>query len=163
MISVIAAIGKNNEIGKDNKLIWNIPRDMKFFKETTMGNTVVMGMNTYKSLPNCTLPGRKMIVITDKPQQDNDKVTFVYSVEEILNKYKDSFDNIFVIGGASIYNSFIEYSDCMYLTLINAECLDADCYFPSFDDNDWNISEILSDIYENIEFKICKYERKRTK
>ena len=161
MISMIAAIGKNNELGKDNKLIWNIPRDMKFFKEVTMDNTVIMGMNTYKSLPNCLLPGRKMIVITNELQQDNDKVDFVYSIEEILDRYKDSPDNVFIIGGASIYNSFIEYSDCMYLTLINDECLDADCYFPSFNENDWNVSEILSDNYENIEFKICKYERKK--
>ena len=74
MIGMIAAIGKNRELGKDNKLLWRVPNDMKFFKRTTMGHKVIMGMNTYKSLPPTGLPGRELIVLTHQQKSDTENV-----------------------------------------------------------------------------------------
>lgn len=89
MISMISSVGKNRELGKDNNLVWRIPADMRFFKETTMGHTVIMGRNTYESISN-GLPGRKMIVLSSRNLDGH--VEIVSNVDEILNRYFDSED-----------------------------------------------------------------------
>ena len=156
MISMIAAVGKNMEIGKGNTLIWHIPKDMKFFKETTLGHTVVMGRKTYESLP-APLSNRKMVIISSHNILDVDTVG---NIDDILNKYMETSEEIFIIGGASIYKQFIEYADKLYLTEIDSECLNADSYFPKIDKNMWKKEIIDSGIYEKIKYKICKYVRK---
>lgn len=157
MISIISAVGRNGELGKNNKLIWHIPKDMKFFKNTTMNHIVVMGRNTYESLPG-SLPNRKMIVISSS-SVDGDVET-VHNTLEILNRYKNSLDEVFIIGGASIYKQFIDEADVLYLTEIDDVCEEADTFFPEFDKSIWNKTILDSDSYNEINFKICKYMRK---
>lgn len=108
-VSIIAAIGKNNELGKDNNLIWHLPNDLKFFKETTMGKDIIMGSNTFYSLPKL-LPGRKHIVLTTK-NINNDKILVLHSKEELLEYLKQVKKEVMIIGGASIYTQVLEYAD----------------------------------------------------
>lgn len=157
MISMICSVGRNRELGKNNQLIWHIPRDMKFFKETTMGHTVVMGKNTYLSLPG-DLPGRNMVVLSFDKILSN--VSTVYSVQEILDKYLDTPEEVFIIGGASLYSQFIEYAKTMYLTEIDDVCDNADTFFPEFDKNEWNKEILGTDTFKDIKFTMCKYVRK---
>ena len=157
-INIIAAIGKNNELGKNNDLIWKFKEDMKFFKETTMGHPVVMGRNTYESLPKI-LPGRKNIVIS-RSEIINNEIEIYKSIKDFLNMYKDYEDDVFIIGGAMIYNEFINISDKLYLTEIEDECNDADVYFPAFDKKYFD-KDIISEKEENnIKFNHVLYKRK---
>lgn len=156
--SIIAAIGKNNELGKDNDLIWHLKEDMKFFKETTMGHPVVMGRKTFESLPK-VLPGRTNIVLS-RSNNFPEEVLVFKNIDELNDYYKNNNEEIFIIGGASIYNKFINLSDKLYLTLIDDECKDADTYFPSFDENDY-YKEVLSEVHEeDICYKHVLYKRK---
>ena len=157
MISLIASIGLNNELGKCGDLIWKIPDDMKFFKSTTMGHIVVMGYNTYKSLPS-TLKGRKMIVLSRNNNIDN--VEVVRDYKEIIKRYENSIDEVFIIGGASIYKKYLEYAKIMYLTRINDICKNADTFFPKFDLNAWNDTILHQNEYNGIKYKIHKYIKK---
>ena len=156
-ISIIAAIGKNNELGKDNKLIWNIKEDLKFFKDTTMGYPVLMGKNTFLSLPK-VLPGRKNIVISDVDLINNE-IEVYKSLKEFFTKYEEYKDELFVIGGASIYAQFIDLATKLYLTEIDAECKCADVYFPKFDKTKYK-REILSEhSLDELNYKHVLYKK----
>lgn len=158
-LSLIAAIGKNYELGKDNQLIWRIKEDLKFFKDTTMGHPIVMGRKTFESLPR-VLPGRKNIVISTS-EINNNEIEVYKNIRNFLVKYASSQDEIFVIGGASLYEQFIDMANTMYLTLIDKEEKNADVYFPKFNIEDWN-KQVLSFNKENdIRYKHVKYIRKR--
>ena len=127
-LTIIAAIGKNNELGKNNTLIWRFKEDMQFFKNNTIGKPIIMGRKTLESLPKL-LPGREHIVLTNS-NIDIDGITIFHSKEELL-EYVSSFDKEFmVIGGASIYQQFIDCSSKMLLTEFDAEDKSADVYFP---------------------------------
>ena len=128
---MIAAIGKNLELGKNNDLIWSLPGDLKFFKEVTTGHTVLMGKNTFYSLPK-VLPNRKNIVITDV-DIDNDEIEQFNSLESFYDKYQDSDEIVFVIGGGMMYRQFIDIAEELYLTEIDASDGEAETYFPTFD------------------------------
>lgn len=155
-VSMIAAVGKNLELGKNNNLIWHFKEDMQFFKDTTMGHTVVMGRKTFESLPKA-LPGRKNIVISSNAQYQAQGATVVTSVEEAL-QIADN-EEIFVIGGGKIYAEFLPYADKLYLTEIDAECVDADTYFPQFNKSEY-IKEIINyyDI-DGVEFYHVVYKK----
>ena len=155
-VSMIAAVGKNLELGKNNDLIWHFKEDMKFFKDTTMGHTVVMGRKTFESLPKA-LPGRKNIVISSNAQYQAQGATVVTSVEEAL-QIADN-EEVFVIGGGKIYAEFLPYADKLYLTEIYAECEDADTYFPQFNKSEY-IKEIINyyDI-DGVEFYHVVYKK----
>lgn len=155
-VSMIAAVGKNLELGKNNNLIWHFKEDMKFFKDTTMGHTVVMGRKTFESLPKA-LPGRKNIVISSNAEYQAQGATVVTSVEEAL-QIADN-EEIFVLGGGKIYAEFLPYADKLYLTEIDAECADADTYFPQFNKSEY-IKEIINyyDI-DGVEFYHVVYKK----
>lgn len=153
MISIIAAIGKNKELGYKNDLIWHLKGDMAYFKKTTLNHTVIMGRNTYESIGR-ELPNRENIVITSKPI-DNVKTI---SDPSLCLSYKED-EEIFIIGGASVYKYFIPYADKLYLTEINDE-KKADVYFPEFDYNDFNKEEIEKHIENGIEYTFVVYTRK---
>lgn len=157
-INLIAAIGKNYELGKDNNLIWRIKGDMKFFKETTMGHPIVMGRKTFESLPK-VLPGRSNIVISTSDIQNNE-IELYKSIKEFLDTYKDFNSDIFVIGGASIYSQFIDIATKLYLTEVDAEEQSADVYFPRFDINDWSREVLLEKKEDLLEYKHVLYKRK---
>ena len=157
--SIIAAIGKNNELGKDNKLIWHLPNDLKFFKKVTSGKTIIMGRRTFESLPRM-LPNRKHIVLSSS-EEFPEEVTVYKDFKELLESLKDTQEEIFIIGGSSIYKLFIDYADNMYLTLIDAECKEADAYFPTFDKSDWNQELLAENEDEGIKYKHVLYRRKK--
>ena len=157
---MISSVGKNMELGKGNKLIWKIPADMKYFKDITMGHTVVMGYKTYLSLPG-DLKGRHMVVITSKKNIDN--VEIINDINKAIKKYSNLTDEIFIIGGASLYSQFIEYASKLYLTEIDAYDRNADSFFPEFDKNYWNKEVIERNIYDHIKYEMCVYTRKKIK
>lgn len=147
MISLIVAVSKNNAIGKDNKLLFHIKEDLAFFKKTTLNKTMVMGRKTFESLPG-VLPSRKHIVITrDKNYKiDNPQVEIRHSLIDVLNEYKDSSKELFVIGGGEIYKQAIESGlvDKIYITKVDKIVENADTFFP----------DIPNDLYDIVNFKI---------
>jgi len=138
-ISIIVAIADGNAIGKDNNLLCYLPNDLKWFKKNTSGCTVVMGRNTYLSLPNGALPNRKNIVITDKKNENFENCTIANSIDEAI-KYFDNINENYIIGGASVYNQFLSLSNKLYLTKIHHK-FDADVFFPEIDYAEWNLIE----------------------
>ena len=158
-ISLIAAIGENYELGKDNNLVWRLKEDLKFFKNTTMGHPIVMGRKTFESLPK-VLPGRKNIVISTSNIR-NEEIELYKSIKEFLINYQNFNDDIFIIGGASIYSQFIDLATKLYLTEIKATDASADVYFPKFDKAEWD-KEILTDLEENnLKFNHVLYKKNK--
>lgn len=160
-ITLIAAVGKNLELGIGNTLIWSIPEDLKFFRENTVGKTIVMGMNTLKSLPKL-LPNRKHVVLTRKNVELDPSIVVVHSIDELLS-YIDSLDEeVMIIGGAQIYNQMIGYANKMLLTEID-DTKNADVYFPSFCLDDWNREVDSKHSYNDINYSHVTYTRKKKK
>lgn len=126
MITLIAACSKNRAIGKDNKLLWHLPNDLKRFKKLTVGKTVVMGRKTYESIGR-PLPNRKNIVISNNKDLHIEGCEIINSISEL-----NLLDDIVIIGGEQIYKLFIDYADVIELTLINKE-FEGDAFFPEFD------------------------------
>ncbi|WP_055665897.1 dihydrofolate reductase [Desnuesiella massiliensis] len=138
MLSAIVAVANNNVIGKDNQLIWKLPNDMKWFKERTLGHTVIMGRKTFESLPKL-LEDRKHIVLTrdENYKVDLPGVEVVRSIHELKHLIDDEKEH-FVIGGAQIYKFLLPYTSKLYITKIN-EDFEGDAYFPSYDESQWEI------------------------
>lgn len=160
MLSIIVAIAKNNVIGKDNKLIWHLPEDLKRFKEITTGRTIIMGKNTFISLSR-VLPNRKHVVLTrDKEYKiDNDQVEIVHGVEDIKQYIEDSEEH-FVIGGAAIYKLLMPYANKMYITRINKD-FEGDVYFPKIEEEWKEIERIkgLKDEKNPYDYEYITYVR----
>lgn len=147
ILSIISAIGKNNEIGKSNTLLWDLPRDMRHFRETTKGHTVIMGQKTFESIGK-TLPNRRNIVITLDKEFSFPGVEVVYSCNELMelvNRTEDKNSECFIIGGGQIYKIFIEKADKLYITHVDGEFPGADTFFPLIDVNLW--TKISSEKY----------------
>lgn len=128
-VNLIVACGNNGQIGKNNKLLWHIPEDFKHFKEKTTNSVIIMGRNTYESLPGM-LPNRIHIVITSKQLEQKENLYAVNSIEEAIQKAKEFNKEIWVIGGAQIYNEFIkrDFINKICLSSINYSG-EADAYF----------------------------------
>lgn len=157
-ISIIAAIGKNNELGKNNGLIWPLKEDLKFFKKLTTNHVIVMGRKTFESLPGM-LPNRHHVIISSNSDFD-EKIEVFNNINSFLEKYKDYKEEIFIIGGSSIYKAFLDYSNKLYLTEINEEDKNADVYFPVFDKSLWNKEYLSEELEENnIKYKHVLYRR----
>ncbi len=140
MISLIAAIGKNNELGKKNNLLWHLPADMKHFKDITALHAIIMGRKTFESIGK-PLPNRKNIVITRDQNYLRHGVDVVHSLEEAIHSARTPLaenEEIFVIGGAEIYKQTIPIADRLYITHIEAENRDADAFFPEIIPVVWN-------------------------
>jgi dihydrofolate reductase len=137
MISLIAAIGKNNELGKKNALLWDLPNDLKHFKDTTKGHTVIMGQRTFESIGR-PLPNRKNIVVTRSETFKADGVEVSMSLEDTLKSFKNSKEEVFVIGGGEIYRQSLELADKLYITHIDAGDKNADTFFPEIIPILWN-------------------------
>ena len=130
--SIIAAVGRKNELGKQGGLCFNIPGDLKYFKSVTKGHTVVMGANTFFSLPKM-LPNRKHLVLCGHDETFPEGVTVYKSMDELFKDYPlDYKEEIFVIGGGRVYASFLEYANKLYLTEVDAEDPEADTFFANF-------------------------------
>jgi dihydrofolate reductase len=139
MISIIVAVDENNVIGKDNALIWHLPADMKFFKDKTIGHCIITGRKNYESIPLKfrPLPNRTNLVITRQKEYDAPGAIVVSSVEEALNKAKQTNDDeIFIIGGAEIFRQSMHLTDRLYITKIYHSFV-GDVYFPTLNLNEW--------------------------
>ena len=136
MISLIAAIGKNNELGKDNTLVWSMPIDLKYFRDKTKGHTVIMGRKTFESIGR-PMPNRQNIIITRDKNYKAEGVEVVNSLEEALGRTQGK-QEIFIIGGAEIYKQSMSIADRLYITHIDAEDKDADTFFPKIIPVVWN-------------------------
>lgn len=134
MITVIAAIGKNGELGKENDLIWHLPNDLKRFKKITSGHHVIMGRKTFESLGK-PLPKRTTIIITRNKDYYVEGCITVNSLEEAL-KAAEPDPNPYVLGGAEIYNQAIKIADTLDLTLVESN-FEADVFFPKIDKTIW--------------------------
>lgn len=153
-LTMIAAIGKNKELGANNNLIWHIKEDMQFFKETTTGHPILMGRKTFLSLPKL-LSDRTHIVLTRSGASLHSDILSLPSIEEFMNLAKNIDTDFYVIGGGTIYKEFLPFATKMILTEIDESCKEADTFFPDFDINDWN-QEVIGEYQD----KDIKYLRK---
>jgi len=162
MISLIAAVGREGELGFNGDLIWRLPEDLKRFREVTSGHTVLMGHKTFSSLP-ALLPLRKHVVLTRDAKAleqevvkkafrgsdaERPKVIAISSLFDFLDKYNGTAEELFVIGGGSIYKQAISMADKIYLTEIEADFPEADVYFPEFNRKDFR-REVVKKGYDN--------------
>lgn len=158
MISLIVAISKNGAIGRNNKLLFHIKEDLNFFKQATMSKTIIMGRKTFESLPS-VLPGRKHVVVTrDLDYKVNhEQVEVVNSIESILDKYKDSKEEVFIIGGGQVYAQALrsELIDTLYITVVDEIIDDADTFFPEIDSELYSICKRIR-LVENAEVLVYK-------
>lgn len=156
MFSLIAAVGKNHELGKDGKLIFHLKEDMQFFRETTKGHKIVMGRKTWESLPG-KLPGRTNIVISRHEFEGPDEI--IHDITDFITKNKDTKEEIFVIGGGMVYVEFLKDAKKIYLTEVDAEEKHADAYFPDFDKSKYTRTVIKKGSQDDLTFDICLYQR----
>ena len=136
MLSIIVAIANENVIGKDNQLIWHLPEDLKRFKEITTGHKIIMGRKTFESLGR-VLPNRKHIILCNDMEMDieNENVEILDDIAK-LDKYINSDEECFVIGGATIYKLLMPYANKMYITKIN-QSFEGDVWFPEIKEDIW--------------------------
>lgn len=156
MISIIAAVGKNLELGKGGDLIWHLKDDMKFFRTTTSGHTIIMGRKTFESLGGL-LPKRHHVILTTSREYSVEGTEIHHSIDSVLEKYKNCEEECFVIGGGEIYKLFLPYADKLYLTHIDADCSDAEVYFPSFNEGNYSKKVISSIEEDGITAEITEY------
>ena len=157
MISIIACVGKNLELGKDGGLCFRIPEDMRYFKEVTMGHKVVMGRKTWESLPG-KLPGRENIVVSHGEVTGADEV--VNDFLEFLEENAGSGEEIFVIGGGLIYEMALPYAESLYLTEVDSGCEGADTYFPEFDKSLYKKQIIREGRHDDLAYAFVRYVKK---
>ena len=170
MFSLIVAVGKNNEIGKNNQLLWHIPEDLKNFKKITTGKTVIMGKNTYESIGK-PLPNRVNIVLSrnfleigkkiseDRKKYENEttKLEFFDDFQKVIEKYKDFPEEVFIIGGGEIYKKSLELGIItrIYMSHVDFSDDEADTYFPEIDFEKW--VTLTEENYDG--WKFCIYEK----
>lgn len=157
MFTIIAAIGKNNEIGKNNALIWYLPNDLKFFQQTTQNSKIVMGRKTFESLPR-KLKNREYFIITNNKNFYVEDATIITDVYAFIEQNKDTEEEIFIIGGSSIYKLFLPYAKKMFITKIYMEDKNADSYFPIFEEKHWNKTTLSQNTENNIRYDHILYE-----
>ncbi len=164
MISIIVAVAENNVIGKDNSLIWQLPADMKYFKAMTIGHCVITGRKNYESIPERFRPlvDRTNIVITRQPNYNAPGAIVVSSIQEAIEKAEATKDEeIFIIGGAEIYNLSLAFADTIYCTRIY-QSFDGDTFFPEINQDEWketNRREGKMDEKNTFEHDFITYQR----
>lgn len=163
-MNLIVAVDKNWAIGKNNKLLVSIPSDMKFFRETTSGKVVVMGRKTLESFPNgLPLKNRVNIVLTSDPNYQVRGAVIVHSIEEALKEVeKYPTEDVYVIGGETIYRQMLPYCDVAHITKID-HAYEADAYFPNLDEMpEWEIvADSEEQTYFDLEFQFLMYQKNR--
>lgn len=161
-MNLIVAVDKNWAIGNGNKLLVSIPQDMKFFRETTIGKVVVMGRKTLETFPGGQpLKKRTNIVLTRDKDYDVKDAIVLHTVEEVLEELKKyDEEEIYIIGGESIYRQFLPYCKLAHVTKIN-HAYEADTYFPNLDEmDDWEVTGVSDEqTYFNLEYEFVRYER----
>lgn len=162
-MNIIVAVDKNWAIGKDNKLLVSIPADMKMFRQETSGKVVVMGRKTLESFPNgLPLKNRTNIVLTTNRNYDGKGALVVHSLEELLEEIKKyDKDDVYCIGGDSVYHLLLPYCDTAHVTKIDF-AYEADSYFPNLDEmEEWQVTATSEEqTYFDLEYQFIKYEYK---
>lgn len=156
MFYLIAAVGKNNEIGKDNDLIFRLKDDMAFFRKKTLGSKVVMGRKTWDSLPG-RLEGRTNIVVSHSGVSGADFV--LTDLDSFIRENADTDEEIFVIGGESIYRSFIDFAKKIYLTEIDEAVSSATAFFPKFEKSGYTRKVISRGLENGLHYSIVEYDK----
>ena len=136
MIAIIVAVADQLAIGKDQDLLCYLPADLKHFRELTTGHAIIMGRKTFESLPKGALPNRMNIVMSRNPEIEFDGVVMVRDMKEALDAAKEH-EQIFIIGGASVYREALDFADTIYLTRIHHDFTDADTFFPQWTEEEW--------------------------
>ena len=160
-LSLIAAVARNGVIGKDNQLLWHLPEDMRYFRETTRGKPVIMGRKTWESLPDSfrPLPGRHNIVVSRNPAYQATGATLAGSLEEAIQKAADAGE-VFVIGGSELYAKTIPLAQRLYLTEIASE-FDGDVFFPEVLADEWEeVSRKAQQGTSGLTFSFVVYQRR---
>lgn len=162
-MNLIVAVDKNWAIGKNNKIMWSIPADMKFFREKTTGHVVVMGRKTLESFPGgLPLKKRVNIILTKNREYRVKDGILVHTLEELLEELKQyPSEDIYIIGGESVYRMMLPYCDTAYITKID-HAYEADTYFPNLDEmQEWAMTECSEEqTCFDIEYVFTKYEKK---
>jgi dihydrofolate reductase len=161
MISIIVAIAKNYAIGKDNNLLWHLPDDLKRFKKLTLGQCILMGKKTWESLPVRPLPGRKKVILTDNPEDCFNCSFTAFSIEDALRQC-EGCEEVFVIGGGSVYRQFMDIADRLYITWVDKD-YDADTFFPFIDPGVWQEVDNEGDYFDEkngFTYRYTTYERR---
>lgn len=159
-ITIIAAIGKNRELGKDNQLLWHLPNDLKRFKKVTKGHDVIMGRKTYESLGK-PLPNRVNIVITRNKDFSAPDCVLVHSLREALEKSTDTHP--YILGGAEIYKQSMDLANQLDLTLVDSS-FEADAFFPEIDLQKWeevSREEHLADEVHAYNYSFVSYKKRK--
>ena len=159
MISMIACIGKNRELGLSGELVFHIKEDMRFFKEKTMGHPILMGARTFESLPGI-LPGRKHYVLASHPEKLPPEVVAVTDLASFVEEFQNSTTEAFVIGGAYVYAEMLPFADNLYLTEVDAET-EADVYFPDFDKSKYDKIELKKGNQDDLTYTFNQYAKKK--
>lgn len=162
MRTIIVAVGHNGAIGRGGDLAFHISADLKRFKALTTGHTVVMGRRTFESLPKGALPDRRNIVVTRNAEFAAPGIETANSLEKALELAAG--DEIFIIGGGEIYRQSMPLADRMEITEIDAECADADTFFPVIDSTEWIAAEstlppFVTDSKTGLHYRFCTYNR----
>jgi len=159
IISIVVAIAQNNVIGNNNKLLWHIPEDLKYFKSLTMGAPIIMGRKTFESIGRA-LPGRLNIIISRNDAFEAQNCIVVNSLDTAIAK-ANTYNEVFIIGGGEIYKQAIDIAHKLYITEVY-EAFSGDTFFPYFDSVNWeliNKSEILK-AANGMSFSFLTYQKK---
>lgn len=160
MINIIVAITKDRAIGKRGELLYNISEDLKRFKRITMGYPIIMGRKTFESFPNGPLKGRRNIVLTNDVHYNHDGIELASNLPDAI---KMAGEDIFLIGGSSVYSEGLPFADRIYLTEIDIERPDADAFFPILDSAEWlekEKGEWIIDDKNNVKYRFITLERR---
>ena len=163
ILSIIVAVGRNNEIGRCNRLLWHLPAELKRFKELTTGHTVVMGRKTFESLPHGPLPNRTNVVLSRDTKFSPENCILFSSLDAALIRLMDE-EQVFVIGGRQLYEITFPLADRLYITRVHADFPDADTFFPDINRNEWVVigrETHTADEKNAHSFTFYEYERKR--
>jgi len=160
MISIIAAIAKNGVIGANNTLPWHLPADLKYFRKTTMGHTIVMGRKNFEDIGKA-LPGRRNIVLTRDKTFSAENCETAHSVNEVTDMVSGE-NEAFIIGGAEIYRAFLPLTNKLYITHIDS-AVDGDIKFPDYDTSEWELASETKyqiDDENRLPFRFCVYQHR---
>jgi len=160
-ITIIVAVDLSMGIGKDNDLLCHLSSDLKRFKEITTGHTVVMGINTWDSLPRKPLPNRRHIVLSPEKTFEHPDVEFAHSIDEAIAKMDQEKEN-FIIGGGMVYKTFMDYAQTLMLTVFK-QTYEADTFFPAISQDVWKLveeSDTMYDEKEDLEYVYQVFKRK---
>jgi len=163
IVSIIVAVSENNVIGRDGKIPWHLPADLKYFKKMTMGHHIVMGRKTYESIGKA-LPGRVNLVVSSNPDYKAEGCTVVRSIgAAFATAQMNGEKELFIVGGASMYDVMLPDAERLYLTRVHTEVIGGDVFFPEYDENMWiesNMYPYLPDEEHMHAYTMYVYERR---